>query len=291
MKNEKPGTMPETLTIHHAKPIDAMAAATSKGAAADSVTGEVRINKLGVDFGLHKFGLKSGLGVGTNNLLIAGLAAFTIQNGFGKSKTINRPVTIPFDEYCCLVGYDISTKSRRDHAHEQIRQDLKTLQAVQLSWDDGKRWQSVNLLDSVGEVKRNRITMRFGQTFAEYLHKKPLVKIPKELMQISGKNQTAYAMASKIITHSGNNGNRKKGSSDRLKVGTLLKVSSLPDYKTVSEQGNSWRDRIRKPFEANMNVIKRAGVIKGWRYDKPISPGENYHSFVDRLVIFEMPGE
>lgn len=235
--------------------------------------------------------LSGKLGVSTHKLLSTAVASFTEQNHVGHSsrKLSYTAINIPLKDYAICCGYDVEPrptetpeeaekeKKRADNAlknaRRKINKDLELLFSSTLSWKEsvkGKQgdYLDVRLVEAKG-IKNGLITIRFSQTFSEYLVQLPLTQYPIALLGVDERNNNAYTMGLKIAEHYNIDNNQIIGSAQRLKVSTLLKVTTLPDCNSPSVKKHGWENRIKDPLEVSLEVLVESGFLKSWEYCKP----------------------
>lgn len=310
------------MPMYHGKATDALAALSSRNIKVNPLAdrAEIQAPKGNYKITIQDFSkLKGKLSVNTHKLLMAGIAEFTQANNYGGG-TIKPQITIPFEEYARLIGYEIDerptetpeaaakekqrAKENRKKAMQRIRQDLELLQAQRWKWEEKVRgksadFDSILLLERVA-IRNGYIIMEFGRNMAEYLKQLPLTQYPQSLLTIDARSDNAYRMGLKMAEHFSIDANQIKGTADRLKVSTLLEVTQLPTMEMLQQEkpddSRHWDRRIKDPFEAALDVLT-GKVISNWEYVKP--KGEpltdeeaynitDYNTFASLLVQFEL---
>lgn len=310
------------MPMYHGKATDALAALSSKDITANPIADRAVIQTPTGDYKIviQDFSkVKGKLSVNTHKLLSTGIAEFTQANNYGGG-AIKPQITIPFEEYARLIGYEIDerptdtpeaaakekqrAKENRKKAKQRIRQDLELLQAMRWTWQEkvrgkGADFDSVLLFERVA-IRNGYIIMEFGRNMAEYLKQLPLTQYPQGLLAIDARSENAYRLGLKMAEHYSIDNNQIKGTADRLKVSTLLAVTQLPTMEMLQQEqpddSRHWDRRIKEPFEAALDVIT-GKVISTWEYVKP--KGEpltdeeaynitDYNTFASLLVQFEL---
>lgn len=310
------------MPMYHGKATDALSTLSSKDITANPIADKAVLQTEAGDYKIviQDFSkIKGKLSVNTHKLLSAGIAEFTQINNYGGGKT-NPTITIPFEEYARLLGYEIDErptdspeaaakeKKRAQEAvktaKKRIRQDLELLQAMRWTWQEkvrgkGADFDSILLLERVA-IRKGYIIMEFGRNMAEYLKQLPLTQYPQGLLAIDARSENAYRLGLKMAEHFSIDNNQIKGTANRLKVSTLLAVTQLPTMDTLQHEAvdnsRQWYARIKEPFEAALDVLT-GKVISSWEYVKakgePLTDAEaysitDYDTFTGLLVQFEL---
>lgn len=310
------------MPMYHGKATDALATLSHRDITENPLADKAVIQTKAGDYKIviQDFSkVKGKLSVNTHKLLSTGIAEFTQINNYGPG-SVNPKVTIPFEEYARLLGYEIDEretdspeaaakeKKRAQEAYKtakkRIRQDLELLQAMKWTWQEklkgkGADFDSIILLERVA-IRKGYIIMEFGRNMAEYLKQLPLTQYPQGLLTIDARSENAYKLGLKMAEHYNIDNNQIKGTANRLKVSTLLSVTNLPTIEDLQneKQDNSrqWYTRTKEPFEKALDVLT-GKVIKNWEYVK--AKGEqlteeeaynitDYEAFINLLVQFEL---
>ena len=270
---------------------------------------------------------KGGLGVNSHKLLCVAVSEFTKHNHFSRSnktRTFNRSVSIPFNEYARQSGYKIDiqpteteeeaqkekkrAQNQRKLARRRINEDLKTLGAIYMEYRAGKKNKSgeediirLNLIEAEGIVG-DFIHIAFTQTAAQILSRYPLMQYPRTLLGISANSRSAYKIAYKMAMHYYNDNNIAKGTRGRLSIPVLIEWSELPTYEELQESDNArhWEDRIKEPLENALDVMTANNSILSWEYvkakgiklsDQEAQSISTYEAFSRLYIDFELIGE
>ena len=311
------------LALYHGKATDTMAIMSSRDAVADKITGKATIERGDVKLVIQKFdSLQGTLGVNTHKLLSVGIANFTALNNDDKreDRSIQPAVTFSLTEYAKGLGYDVEehptateeealTEKKRvqrvlHEAQKKIKRELQVLQATTVTWEEkvkGKAgdYDSISLLSRTA-IRKGVISMEFSLPMARYLTMLPITQYPKTQLRIDGRNQNAYALGNKFAEHFNMDSNQKKGTANRLKVETLLKVTNLPSYEQTIRNRNGWADRIKEPFETALDEVVRVGTLASWEYTHakgvPLTEEEactitDYKTFTELYITYVMGEE
>ena len=268
--------------------------------------------------------------IGADKLYQAGVAELTRQNpGRGKKDNIDVEVKIPFKKFASF-NYDIEVhpapegvtdpakiKQHEEKERKRVREtlktarkrignDLKILLKTSLSWEDKDGpVAGLNILQdyTLGPTD-GYITLTFTNRLANYLLMQPISQRPTALFYLGAKDINSYNIGCKIADQYSNYTNISEGRNDRLKVETLLAVTSLPTMESLqNERGRNnsrqWYSRIKEPFEAALDKLTGL-TIKNWEYVKkkgePLTDEEaynitDYETFINLLVRYEPLGE
>lgn len=264
--------------------------------------------------------LKGSYGVNIHKLFSVAVAEFTQNNNYGKGGTTNPRVSIPFLDYARLIGYDIDErqtttpqeaekerariKENTKKAKKRINQDLQMMQNIRFTWKEnikGKNadFESIVLFDYIA-IKQGYIIIGFGHDMAEYLRQLPETQYPRQLLTVPAKSPNAYRIGLKLAEQYNNDNNQRRGSSNRLKVDTLLKCTDLPTIEDLQKESfnnsRKWETRIKEPLENAFDVLTNR-VISNWKYTR--AKGEelteqeayninDYETFISLYVEFEL---
>lgn len=277
------------MPMYHGKATDALATMNSRQGEIDAITQNKVIVSGGVKLVIQRFNdLKTTLGVNTHKLLSIGVASFTALNNYDRQggKNLQYRVTFPLKEYAASLGYDVyekttdneadaekerkRAKSALDNARKAIRKDGESLQAFTLTWEEDVKGKSgdfdrVSILSRFS-IKNGVVLMEFGVSMAEYLSMLPITQYPIPLLSVDGRNSNAYSMGLQMWEHYNNDNNLRAGTANRLRVSTLLKYTSLPQYEDVMKTDRHWDRRIKEPFESALESLVKAKVIADWKY-------------------------
>ncbi len=236
--------------------------------------------------------LKGAISVSTDKLLRLSIALFTQTNSKGNIN--DTLVSIPLKNYASLCGYDVQERPGttpeeiekealrisnvlRD-VRKKVNKDLNILYEMSATWDEkinGKpsSFDDIRLVQSKG-IKGGYINIRLGQDFAEYLGKCAINFFSLSLLSLDERNSNSYCIGLKIVEQYSIINNEMKGTSELLKVKTLLGVTSLPTIEKCKANRTSWVERIKEPFEKALEILIDQGVLEKWDYCYPSSGGE-----------------
>ena len=274
----------QKLMIFHGKPTDLLPLADGRNVRTDPITGALTAGINGLTVSIPK---GSDLNILAHKLLIAAVAAFTKTNS--KGCIGNTSVSLDIRRFITLCGVNVSSKPSVDKAKRQLCAALMTLCAIRLTWtENGKtavQYRNVCLIDGESAIRQGTVNIRFTDEFAKYLVSRPLARYPVSLFAVSGRSPNAYRIGHKLALHNSNMNNRKIGTANSLKVSTLLRFTSLPDYVELRAEHQSWIHKVRKPFESCLAALVKIGMIKGWSYkNREI---HSYLQFADNVICFE----
>lgn len=263
--------------------------------------------------------LSGTLGVSTHKLLSTSITVFTELNHTGnKSREVNyTTVKIPLKEYSLYCGYDVEehqteTKEEAEkeakrsanalcNARKKINKDLAILFSSSLSWKEkvrGKQgdYMDIRLIEAKG-IKGGYITVKFSQTFSEYLVRLPITQYPISLLSIDERNNNAYAIGLKMAEHFNLDNNQISGNAQFLKVKTLLAYTDLPSVEDCKRLRRPFTERIKEPFENALDELTRKGFLEDWEYcfskgvamtDEEATAFGGYEEWANTLVHFTL---
>ena len=265
-------------------------------------------------------GLNSTLGISTHKLLSVAVAEFSRNNhtGAGKSRALKETrVSIPLKEYASWCGYDVvehaketeeeakkekeRVKNSLKDVRKKVKKDLEYLFHLSMSWSEkinGKEedFIDVRLIESKG-IRQGTIGLRFTQTFGEYLVRLPMTQYPTALLSIDERNPNAYKIGVKMMEHYNMDTNIRRNVHNRLKVGTLLKQTTLPGIEKVKGNKNSWESRIKESFENALDELTKKGFLSDYYYclpggakmtDEEATSWTDYKEWEEALICFEI---
>lgn len=258
------------------------------------------------------------LGISTHKLLMAGIAVFTDRNHTGENsrKVKDTSVAIPLKVYASKCGYDVEVhkkntpeeakkeaeraKSALKNARRKITKDLEFLYNFSLKYKENVRGKETDfgerrLIDSY-DIKGGYIYFNFAKDFSDYLILLPMSQYSEALFRIDERNPNAYKIGIQLESHFNNDNNIGKGTTQLLKVKTLLSYTDLPTIAEIRKQEASWVQKIKEPLENALDVITACGYLKDWEYTHskgvPLSDEEakalinDYEVWTDTLVYF-----
>lgn len=307
------------LPVLHGKATSAIASMSGKSAEPNQINDTASIVSGDVKIVMHGFSeLMGSLGLSTHKLLSAGIACFTDQNHTGiKEKEIrNLRVAIPLKEYALKCGYDVEqhptdtpeeaekeakrAKNALDNARKKIKKDLEVLRCSSLTWKETVKKKTRDFIDigvlGASGIKGGVIYMEFTASMGEYLIQLPINQYPTALLGLDERKSNAYIIGLKMAEHSNNINNIPRNTAQLLRVKTLLKITNLPDIKTVKKNGNSWEDRIKEPLERCLDDLRFCGLLTDWYYshskgveltDKEATFND-YEEWENTLIHFEL---
>lgn len=321
MPEPAPERPPAFTPMFHGKATDTIAQMSSRNAELNPITGNATIDRGEVRLVIEKFNdLKGSLGVNTHKLLCVAISNFTALNHYDKSTNnkLQLRINISLKEYASLLGYDVEehptetpeeaekekkrAKNALDNARKAIRKDLEILKASTLTWEEkikGKAgdFDSVSIFGRAF-IRQGVIMMEYSLSMGEYLAQLPITQYPLSLLSIDARNANAYSMGLKFTEHYNMDNNQKRGTANLLKVSTLIACTNLPTYDHIqrTDRGH-WEERIKEPFENSLDVLKKCGCLKDWRYsyskgveltDAQATKITDFETFNNMLIYFEL---
>ena len=280
------------LPMVHGKATDSIATMAGKIIEKNPLNNTGIIDTGEVKLVIEAFKKLSGtLGVSTHKLLSVAMANYTALNHTGTNRRENRykEVNIPLKEYALNCGYDViehdteteeeatkealRAKRNLDNARRKINKDLSIMFSSKLTWKEkvrGKQgdYMDVRLIEAKG-IRKGYVKIKFTQTFSDYLIGLPLTQFPVALLGVDERNGNAYTMGLKMAEHYSLDNNHIRGTSQLLKVNTLLSYTTLPPIEKVRAEGRRWEDRIKEPFENALDALTACNLLSDWEYSHP----------------------
>ena len=308
------------LPMLHGKGTDQLAKMAGKKITENKLNNTGVVDTGEVKLVIDKFTELSGtLGVSTHKLLSMAVALFTELNHTGnKAREANyTAVNIPLKEYALYCGYDVEehttetpeeakaeakrAENALKNARKKINKDLAILFSSSLSWKEkvrGKQgdYMDIRLIEAKG-IKGGYITIKFSQTFSEYLVKLPITQYPVALLAVDERNNNAYSMGLKMAEHFNLDNNQIRATAQLLKVKTLLAYTTLPTLADCKRLRRPWTERVKEPFENALDALTACGLLENWEYthpkgeamtDEEATTFSNYEEWAETLVHFTL---
>lgn len=257
-----------------------------------SHSGKIRVGREGGEvIGIIKDDkLISKLGVGAHKLLMTAISIFTSNNHTGeKARQVkSTEVLIPLKEYAKKKGYKLDTqptttpeeakreaqrvKNELKNARRAVEKDLEVLYNFSFQWKEKIRGKEEDLgerrvIDEYA-IEGGYIKINIAKGFSEYLIRLPISQYPVALLSLAENQKNAYAIANFMSLHSNNDNNIRGGTSNLLKVKTLLSYTNLPSIEDVKKKRKSWTERIKEPLEKALDSLGVNGcnLLEDWEY-------------------------
>lgn len=271
-----------------------------------SHSGKIRVGRNGEEvIGIIKDDkLISKLGVGAHKLLMTAISTFTANNHTGeRARQVKATeVLIPLKEYAKKKGYKLDAqptstpeeekkeaqriKNEFKNARRAIEKDLEVLYNFSFQWKEKIRGKEEDLgerrvIDEYA-IERGYIKINIAKSFSEYLIKLPISQYPIALLSLAENQKNAYSIANFMSLHANNDNNIRGGTSNLLKVKTLLSYTNLPSIEDVKKKRKSWTERIKEPLERALDALgdsyeadnkegksverKGCGLLESWEY-------------------------
>ena len=299
---QRPEWEQDTWKMVHNRATDELSYMSTKGAIIDPIAKAITIERGGIsltlkteekDIPIEKLNeLTAKLGTGTIKLLNTALAVFTQNNDFRSKKALDLNIIIPLRDYARALGADIDehetstpeeaekeknrAKNALKNARKAIAKHMDTLYKASLSWKDEPDFDDVRIITRKS-IKNGYIRLELYPGLAKTLaEKRTITEFPLVLLSYDERNPNAYKIGLALAQHFAIDNNYIKGTTNRLKVKTLLSNTSLPTYKEVQEKDRGhWVERIKAPFENaldyNIGRVLISENYKGaepWKYTK-----------------------
>lgn len=218
------------------------------------------------------------------------ISIFTSNNHTGeKARQVKTTeVLIPLKEYAKKKGYKLDTqptttseeekreaqrvKNELKNARRAVEKDLEVLYNFSFQWKEKIRGKEEDLgerrvIDEYA-IEGGYIKINIAKSFSEYLIRLPISQYPVALLSLAENQKNAYAIANFMSLHSNNDNNIRGGTSNLLKVKTLLSYTNLPSIEDVKKKRKSWTERIKEPLEKALDSLGVNGcnLLEDWEY-------------------------
>lgn len=244
------------------------------------------------------------VGVGTAKIFRYAVAEFTKRNHQNATgDKINYRIFLDVKDFAKANEIDINSESAMKNFRFKLSKSLETLRYSGISWTEKVKGQprSYTGMNYIGkyELKTNSLMIEFTISMAEYLTSLPLINYPRALYKVDDRDFNAFAIGEAMCIHYGQDNNVIRQTEGKLRVETLLKYTSFPDYDTLKEQGWAWEAHVKELFENALDHLTQNGFLKEWKYcyeggieitDEEIKTGiiDSYEKFISLIVKFEL---
>lgn len=278
------------MTLYHFKGTDEMPGAARKPLKKNILNNTASVEQNGVNYTLNDLdNVYSSLGVSPHKLLNVAISRFSELNPKNHQRKIRTlKVSFSLEKYADKSGYKVrrrptSTpeeekrennriKNELKNARRKVKEDIQLLSKLQMTYEEVGTERSgdfyiANVFGG-GGVRKGIITIEFTQSMAEYLMSSAHTKYPEELLKLDARHPTAYAIGNKLSIHFNLDNNQIAGTSQTLRVETLLNISGLPKFDDKSVKKAGWRNRIKEPFENALDQLTggKIDLLSGWEY-------------------------
>ena len=244
------------------------------------------------------------IGVGTAKIFRYAVAEFTKRNHQNATgDKINSRIFLDVEDFATANGVDITSIDAMKNFRSKIKDSLNTLLTSNITWTEkikGKR-KSYSGMNYIGkyDLNGNALRIEFTISMAEYLASLPLINYPRSLYKLDDRDFNAFAIGEAMCIHYSQDNNVIRQTEGKLRVETLLKCTSFPDYDELKAQKRSWEERVKEPFENALDHLTMNGFLKEWKYcyeggveitDEEIKAGiiNSYEKFISLIVKFEL---
>lgn len=220
----------------------------------------------------------------THKLLIYADILFTEE--YNKKKYIKAKVGVSIAKLMDVFGLSTSSRSSIDRGHREIKKSLQTLIDARIKINEGMgeyayHNNNMQMFDNRSKLKNGVVYLFFTDEFAAYLVGRPIAKYPDSLFRINGKMQNAYSIGYKMALHASNRNNIRKGTFRTLSVKNLLKCTTYPSPKSLKSSRQSWREKIEKRLEKDLDYLMLAGVLDIWIYRGKTNENDRFAKYID----------
>lgn len=200
------------------------------------------------------------------------------NNHYGAKKNYNPWIELPFTEVMKMLGKKDTPANRRKFRSRLMKHILPSVASQSIDAKD-RKGNAFHAETGTGEyyinVREDRIYFRVSDTYIKYVNsggRSLRQTYNKSFYLGSGKNPLPWYLEKKLENHYFADNNRKRNppTHNILQISTLLEYCEnfVPSFELIQETDpGHWIDRIRRPLEAALNEIQKAGIFK-WRYCK-----------------------
>lgn len=182
--------------------------------------------------------------------------------------------TFTLTEYMNAMGL----KDRKDAA-KRLSATVEDLKRIELNIDIPNIKGYVPVLAALFTVRAKGqggiyVTGEFNPYWLKFWQQqKNNLPVPRELLKIDSRHTNEYKFYMEFLTHA--RYNRGRGvEQNRLKISTLLKVSTLPSYESLPKKG-AFAQRIADPFITALDNLKEYGLSYRLLWNgKPLNEAE-----------------
>ena len=237
-------------------------------------------------------GVISGLNPSSQKLFVALQEQFSLQNHYRPEgePMLNTTVHMSLKDFARMRGERVDEESKDvmadvlkerqrakdvlDNFRKKTKRDLDTIYRLSVEGEEpgkNKKHQpdffKMRLVDYVG-IKKGEIVVNYTPAFASYLVSSYVIKAPRAVHKLPETNPNCLAIALKLSTHSSNDNNKVKKTSNIISVKALLdSVPAIQSYEQMIASGNrNWKQRIREPLEEALELNVDYNVITEWYY-------------------------
>ena len=244
------------------------------------------------------------IGVGTAKIFRYAVAEFTKRNHQNATgDKINSRIFLDVEDFAIANGVDITSTDAMKNFRRKVKNSLNILLTSNITWTEkikGKE-KSYSGMNYIGkyDLDGNALRIEFTISMAEYLASLPLIKYPRSLYKLDDRDFNAFAIGEAMCIHYSQDNNVIRQTEGKLRVETLLKCTSFPDYDELKKHKWSWERYVKDPFENALDKLNQCGFLKDWKYcyaggidisDEEISAGmiNSYEKFISLIVKFEL---
>ena len=244
------------------------------------------------------------IGVGTAKIFRYAVAEFTKRNHQNATgEKVNSRIFLDVEDFAIANGVNVTSIDAMKNFRSKLRNSLNTLLTSSITWTEkikGKE-KSYSGMNYIGkyDLDGNALRIEFTISMAEYLASLPLMNYPRSLYKLDDRDFNAFAIGEAMCIHYSQDNNVIRQTEGKLRVETLLKCTSFPDYDELKKHKWSWERYVKEPFENALDKLNQCGFLKDWKYchtggidisDEEISTGmiNSYEKFISLIIKFEL---
>ena len=223
--------------------------------------------------GVNIFAPESALKIGTGAVKIYRYAVseFTKRNHSNTpDKKLQLRYILDVKDFAEANGVDVNSPEDMKNFRRKMKASLEKLKAASITFTEKVKGQpkafcGLNYIGSF-KLKGKELMIEFTLTMAQYLTALPVIPYPRSLYALDDRDYNAYAIGEAMCIHYGQDSNVILGTEGKLRVETLLKVTSYPSYDEIKENRWSWVEKVKEPFECALDKLMQCGFLQDWVY-------------------------
>lgn len=201
------------------------------------------------------------------------VALSVIPRGYWKEGTCT--VSIAMEVYMAVCfGRAVSDgqdkMQYREYKKQAIRESkeiIEILRKMEVTVKDpnGSEIKSYQIIET-GKVTETEILITFTKDFLQSVTIESRQRLPMALMRLDNRAYVAYELGVWLSQYSGFKTTKKKGGIPILKIGGLMRHTSLGEISDGRIKKDGWGRCIRNPLEKALDRLVEARVLDSWAY-------------------------
>ena len=260
------GTQKSISLSHNGKAIEALTLARGKGIL-NHFAEHLDVN------GVNIFAPESALNLGAGAVKIYRYAVseFTKRNHCNANdEKLQLRYLLDVKDFAEANGVDTESQDAMKNFRRKLKSSLDKLQQTSITWTEKikgspKTFCGLNYIGGYS-LKGNELMIEFTLSMAQYLTELPLIIYPRSLYALDDRDYNAYAIGEMLCIHCSQENNVMRGTEGKLRVETLLKSTSYPDYEEIKANKWSWVEKVKELFESALDKLTQCGLVRDWVY-------------------------